>query len=434
VEKTNSLTAKKIAAFTAYSAFERVLIVLSGMISLVIIGKLGKFELAGGSIANTIINILQVPFLSLGTAAMVMISSDERKKRKISYDVTFVSIILSVILFFVVAFFSRPIVNLLFGGTEEKIKDITVCYMSVFKWAIPFMAIDLVLSGCMRGWKNAKTPLTFTVVGNIINIALCIIFVNYMNKGYIGGAYAQLISSAIICIIKIICVGKALSLENTKEKVSLLGMGSVVSKSMPFSVNLFFVRVGFLGMQVVTALLGTEMLTGYQVANNILSVLYAVTGGGEIATMTYVSACWAGNKREYAKKVSYAIAWVSVIILSAMGVLIALKTSFFAEIFNSDISSSESALRVIRIMCITIPFTSFFQCIQGVMNVGNHAKTVTLSTILCSWCMRLPLSYVLVKFCDMGFTGLFIGFMADYLTRTVLYGAISRKLLNRRSL
>ena len=79
MEKTNSLTAKKIAAFTAYSAFERVLIVLSGMISLVIIGKLGKFELAGGSIANTIINILQVPFLSLGTAAMVMISSDERK-------------------------------------------------------------------------------------------------------------------------------------------------------------------------------------------------------------------------------------------------------------------------------------------------------------------------------------------------------------------
>ena len=46
---------------------------------------------------------------------------------------------------------------------------------------------------------------------------------------------------------------------------------------------------------------------------------------------------------------------------------------------------------------------------------------------LCTWGIKIPLSYVLVKFTRLGFTGMFIGFFTDYAIRAVAFYIRARK-------
>ena len=101
------MKSEEIIKFTTYSIIERLLITLVNMISVIIIGRLGSAELSGISIANTIINILQAPFLAISTGAVISVSSNEEKKEKITFNIIFLTVFLSFLLMGAVAAFSK---------------------------------------------------------------------------------------------------------------------------------------------------------------------------------------------------------------------------------------------------------------------------------------------------------------------------------------
>lgn len=419
----------EVVKFTTYSIIERLLITLVNMVSIVIIGRLGSAELSGMSISNTIINILQAPFLAISTGAVISVSANEKNKEEITLNIILLTTIVSVILMCVVAGFSKQLIFLLFPETQMEIKDIATSNLSVFKWALPFMGIEMGLSGCLKGCRNAKMPMLITLVGDFISVILCMVFVSRFNMGYMAGVYSLVISSAIICVIRTLCLclpGSEIRL-NFNHKVNSKSIKKVVIVSAPFLVNLFFVRIGFLGMQSITSLLGTETLAGYQISNNVLNILYAITGGIETAAITFVSNRIAIGKRTVAKKLTSRFANIGTGLMIIFGVAVFVCAEPISKVFASEKMAIENGIYVIRIMSITIPFTSYFQCIQGSLNACGHSNIVAFFTIFCTWCLRMPIAYLLVKYADMGFYGLLVGFLVDYISRSVVYGYVAYK-------
>ena len=102
----------EVVKFTTYSIIERLLITLVNMVSIVIIGRLGSAELSGMSISNTIINILQAPFLAISTGAVISVSANEKNKEEITLNIKLLTTIVSVILMCVVAGFSKQLIFL----------------------------------------------------------------------------------------------------------------------------------------------------------------------------------------------------------------------------------------------------------------------------------------------------------------------------------
>lgn len=420
---------KELTKFTTFAILERLLITFIGFISTVIIGRLGAIELASVSIATNIINIMQSVFVALGLGFTVYIAIHKNQINKATFNALAISLIFSALLFIISVVFMPSIINLLFSSSNIEIRKCALKYLSVFKWALGFMAIDITISSCLKGSLNSKTPMIITFLSNTINVGFCILFILVLKLGYIGGAYAFLCSTAISAIIKIAVVILPLSQIRLTKFYALdrVCIKKFFKIGFPSIVGQLLIQCGFLGLQVVTALLGTVVLNGYQITANVLNIVYAITAGIEVSETSFVSRYVSNNDSASARKVAYGLTNLSCRFMIIMAVLIFVFSKQIAMIFSQNNYVIVTASKYIRLMCFTIPFTTYFQCIQGTLKTCEDIKFVATITAVCTWGVKILIAYVLVKFFNLGFYGLFIGFMLDYSLRALLFGIRAKK-------
>ena len=95
-----------------------------------------------------------------------------------------------------------------------------------------------------------------------------------------------------------------------------------------------------------------------------------------------------------------------------------------SELTSTEVTtalSEETPFSTGRLPFASIPLTTCFQSIQGAMKTCNDINFVTFMNIGATWLVRIPLAYVLVKYGNMGFYGLFLAFALDYVLRAVTF-------------
>lgn len=426
-EKTNFK--KSIVSFAVLSVAESFLVKVIGMINAIIIGRTGTAELSGVSIANTVIYVYQALAMSIGLGCTVIMSRNADDKNEIAFNGMIIGAIYSAAAFFICRVGSEAMISLLFGKKLETVKNIAVDYLSFFSYIVPFTAFDMILSGILRGVKNEKAPFAVTLVTNCLNVALCITFITFCDFGYMSGAYALMISTVVSAAVKLftVTIGKFGLKIFSEPKIKYGICKNVISVSLPSMIEQIFIQNGFLGMQAVTAMLGDVTLAGYQAVNNILNLMYSLTKGIETTEVSFVGAAAGARDYKAAKDGAYKLTYVSEAIMIALTVIVFAFAKFFCGIFVTDLNALEVSVGMMRLMCVTVPFTTLFQCIQGALKTCRDIKFVAVMNALCTWGIKIPLSYVLVKFTRLGFTGMFIGFFTDYAIRAVAFYIRARK-------
>ena len=411
------------------SVAESFLVKVIGMINAIVIGRTGTAELSGVSIANTVIYVYQALASSIGLGCTVIMTRYSDDKNKVAFNGLIIGAIYSLAAFFICRFCSKGMISLLFGKKLETVKNIAVDYLSFFSFIVPFTAFDMILSGILRGVKNEKTPFAVTLAANCLNVALCVIFITRCGCGYMSGAYALMISTVASVAVKtfIVAVGKFELKIFSEPKLEFSLCKRVISISLPSMIEQAFIQNGFLGMQAVTALLGDVTLAGYQAVNNILNLAYSLTKGVETTEVSFVGAAAGARDYKAAKAGAYTLTFVSEAIMVVLTVIVFVFAKFFCGIFITDVNALEVSVGMMRLMCVTVPFTTLFQCIQGALKTCKDIKFVAIMNALCTWGIKIPLSYVLVKFTSLGFTGMFIGFFTDYAIRAVAFYVRARK-------
>lgn len=419
----------ELTKFTIFAVIERLMITLVGFVSTIIIGRLGAIELASVSIATNIINIMQSIFIALGLGYTVYIAINSKQRNKATFNALAVSTIFAVALFLITIFFMPQIINLLFASSNPQIRTCAVKYLGVIKWVLIPLGIDITISSCLKGALNSKTPMIITFLSNILNICFCILFIIVLDLGYIGGAYAFVCSTLISALIKLMVILFPLSEIRIAKlyKIDLMCIRKFFKTGLPSIVGQLLIQCGFLGLQVVTALLGTMVLNGYQICANVLNIVYAITAGVEVSETSFVSRYVSLGDEVLAKKTAYGLTNLITRCMFVVAALIFIFSKNIASIFSQNNYVIVTASKYIRLMCFTIPFTTYFQCIQGTLKTCEDIKFVACVTAICTWGVKILMSYVFVKFFKLGFYGLFIGFMMDYVLRAVLFGIQARK-------
>lgn len=409
---------------------ENILLTSINIINSAIVGKIGSVELSGVSIATTILYIVQAIFFGLGLGSTVRIALSHKKDtNKITGISLELAILLAALLFIVFLFFVPSIVQLLFRNSSSSVREIAIHYLKLCKFAFPFLAIDSCITACLRGASQIKKPLAITIFADVINVILCLFFVFYLHLGYAGSAYAYMISTLLAAVMKLWYLmkpGHELFLDRL-YKLDINIIVRIMQISLPSMMEKFLIRTGFLGMQIVTALLGTSTLAGYQITNNVLNFLYAFTTGIEVTQITFVSRFAKEKNKHYAKVSTYGLLLFGEILMGILAILVFAGAKEVVFLFTNDSATMESAVWILRLMCFTIPFTTCFQSIQGAMKTCNDINFVTFMNIGATWLVRIPLAYVLVKYGNMGFYGLFLAFALDYVLRAVTFLYYAKK-------
>ncbi|MDO5480002.1 MAG: MATE family efflux transporter, partial [Clostridia bacterium] len=219
---------------------------------------------------------------------------------------------------------------------------------------------------------------------------------------------------------------------------------------MASTLQAFFINFAFLGLQAVTSLISAVAMAGYQIANNILKLTYCITHGIEAAQITLVGNALSESNKEKARLYSYKLLNTSETVCFIWAVIMFIFARFFASLFvgSSDTATLDAATNLLRILCFTVPFTTYYQSSQGTLKVGGETAALVLSSILGPWAIRIPLAYILITSIESGtlwgalegffsevpficpiseailtngITGLITGLFADYIMRTIVH-------------
>ena len=156
-----------------------------------LIGQLGKAELAGMSIAATLVTTVVglMNFLAYSVTPAVARAFGEKNLRRawqIGVDGVWVAFGLGMLLMIAGYAFADPLLRGL-GATDETI-SYALDYLHHSLWGIPPMMIILAQVGTLRGLQDTVTPLKVATVGTLVNIALNWLLIYPVGWGVAGSA------------------------------------------------------------------------------------------------------------------------------------------------------------------------------------------------------------------------------------------------------
>lgn len=427
---------RQLIRFTVPVVAERLLMILAGTAGTAFLGHLGAAQLSASSLAISVINITQSMFIGIGFGATVAVASaadDDKKQNDFLNNALYIGLFAALVVLAALMLFAEPIIFGLFRKAEPAVRQMTAQYLRIIAWSVPFLSADVIISSGMRGAGDSKTPFFIMLLTNLSNILLLVLFLSVLHFDFRGAAYAYFIATVFGGLVKfaILVSHRYRIYLNLFQLPNWKGIKRIASVGLPSMTEKALIQTAFLGMQMVTTLLGTKTLAGYQAANSVLQYIYAITYGIETALVSFVSMYKNKDKALTVYYVKASLKTAQAVTCAFAGSLLILAP-FVLKAFFHDADVLQESTVILRLMCLTVPITTCFQVCQGILKTGSEIKYVVAMTLACPYLVRIPVSLFLIMRFDIGFYGMYAGFFADYLLRAGVYyyRYLKRKWLN----
>ncbi len=404
-----------------------------GFVDLVFVGQLGADAIAGVGLGNQMMTLLQVAFmgLSVGNQALVaraIGSGNKEDAQKVAKQSLILVALVSVGVAVVGALFSDAVIQVL--GATPDVTAIGSSFLRVVSVFSIVMSVMLVGGGTLRGAGDTRSPMLITALINVINIVLdyVLIFGNWglPPLGAVGSAVATTAARAVGAVLMLYVLFK----RGSVLKLPLAGgwgfnstaIRRILNIGWPASLEQVVFQLGFLGFSAIAILLGTDDLAAQQIAFNVanISILPAFAFG--VAGLTLVGQNLGANDPQRAEASAMQALKSGMVWMCLMGVGFYLGRHWFVGLYTQD-----PAVMRLGEMCLTfIALAQPLQCMSIVLANALRGAGDTRSTLVYTfigiWIMRVGGGYLMGIVLGLGLFGVWLGWMADFITRAVLVG------------
>lgn len=159
-------------------------------------------------------------------------------------------------------------------------------YLDIYTWGLPFVFFYNISTGIFSALGDSKTPFFFLAASSVSNIAMDILFVNVLNMGVAGIAWATFICQGTSCILAIIVVFLRLYKMKINGKAPLFNRGilrQIISIAIPSTLQQSFISIGNIVIQRIVNGFGAPVMAGYSAAvkiNNLVITSFTTIGNG----------------------------------------------------------------------------------------------------------------------------------------------------------
>lgn len=244
----------------------------------IIVGRLvGEDALAAVGASYALTNVFICVAIGGGVGAAVIIGryfgAREYYKLKLAVRTALLSFLLiGVVLGIVGYIFSRDF--LVFLDTPANILDMSVKYLDIYFFGLPFLFMFNVLSAMFNALGHSRTPLYLLICSSILNVILGIYFVSELSFGIAGVAWATLIAQGLAALSAFILFKWELGSYKTKVSsffnaqefkiMSAIALPSILQQST--------IAIGMMLVQSVVNSFGSEVLAGFSAAMRLESL------------------------------------------------------------------------------------------------------------------------------------------------------------------
>lgn len=353
-----------------------------------IVGHLGTAELAGLSLAGTI--LLTVVglciFLAYATTAHVgrLIGAGRaREAMQSGVDGLWLATVIGLgITGFLIA--GAPwLVGLFDLGADAA--DAAVTYL---RWSAPGlvgMLVVLAATGVLRGMQDTKTPLYVAATGASANAVLNVALVHGFGWGIAGSGFGSTICQLAMGGF----LGWRVVRYARQHEVSLrpqrVGISGTLTAGIPLFVRSLSLRIAILLTVVAATRLGDVPLAGHQIVNSMWGLTAFILDALAIAAQAMVAtALGAGDLQTVRAVLRRCLKW-GVLAGAVLGAILALSAPLLTPLFTSDDAVRQAAGYALVAIGILMPMAGWVFVLDGVLigaGDGRYLAAVGMLTVV----------------------------------------------------
>lgn len=344
-------------------------------------------------------------------------------------------VIMAVLLSALLVMFADPIIRIC--GSEEMTHDSAVLYFRIIMGGMIFNCIQMGINSAQRGAGNTRITMRTNLVSNTVNIIFNYLLIQghfgFPALGIKGAALATVLGTVVSSIMSIISVWKPDTFVSIpyiwKERIKPAwdALKSIVKVGYSVFAEQLLMRIGFMLTAIMAADQGTSAMAAHQVGMNIMGLSFSFGDGLQATAVALIGYSLGAKQPQRAKdygRTCRMIGGVISVILSAVYFLGArtLMGMFFQE--EEIVAIGVSIMHVIIfIVILQIAQVIYMGCLRG---AGDTLYTAAASTISVT-VMRTLGSWFFGYVLGMGITGIWMGVVADQLSRFLFAGIRFRR-------
>ena len=390
---------KKLVAFMMPVLGALILQAAYGAVDLLVVGRFGSTSgLSAVSTGSQVLNLVTFVVVQFAMGITVLIARylGEKKQEQIGAVIggaVVVFAMISVVLFFLMVCFARPISILMQAPTEAV--DLTAAYVRICGGGIFFIVAYNLLAAIFRGLGDSQSPLLFVLVACIVNVIGDLILVAGFHLDAAGAAIATVLAQALSVVFAVLLlIRKKLSFVIARKDFRLnLQCRKFLKIGLPLALQEFLTQLSFLALCAFVNRLGLEASSGYGVACKIVNFAMLVPSALMQSMASFVSQNVGAGQYKRAKKSMFTGIGVGMAVGCLVFVLVMFKGDLLAGFFSTDAGVIQKGYDYLKGFALETILTAVLFSMIGYFNGTNRTIWVMTQGLIQTLLVRLPLAY-----------------------------------------
>ncbi|MFC4554766.1 MATE family efflux transporter [Georgenia faecalis] len=340
------------------------------LIDSVMVGRLGTAELAGLSLASTLlVSVVGLfVFLAYATTAATarrMGAGDQRGAVAAGVDGMWLALGLGLLSAAALVLAAPWVVGAL--GATGDVASHAVAYLRASAPGLPGMFLVLAATGTLRGLLDTRTPFVVAAGGAALNVGLNAAFIYGLGLGVAGSGLGTAVTQTLMGLVLVaVVVHRARGLELTWRPTGA-GLWASARAGTPLLVRTLSLRLAILLTITVATSLGAVELAAHQVVNALWGFTAFALDALAIAAQALVGhGLGSGDARTVRAVTRRTLQWGTAA-GAAMGIVIAAAGWWITPLFSADPAVRRAATLALVVMGVCLPVAGWVFVLDGVL-------------------------------------------------------------------
>lgn len=330
------------------------------------------------------------------------------------------------------ALLSGPILRALFGDMEPGVLAAADTFFVYSCLSMPFLALFTALSGIVRSTGNVKPPMVYSVLSNVVYVAVAAGCIQGLKLGVAGAGIAMAVSRLIPALLmaRMFLRGHGgVFLSRLTFRLHAAVLSPVLRIAVPSGVDSLIFNGGKLAVNVFLAGMGTPTLAANAIANSMAGVLNLPGTTLQTLSVTMAGQAYGKGDSAEARKQVRNLTLGGMATLGVMALLMLIALNPIIHWFGPSQETFEQTRGVMLLLLIATPliWPSSFVTPQGLRACSDVVFTMWIS-IISMILIRVAGSWLLGVFFNMRLFGVWLSMVLDWIFRGAFFLPRIRKI------
>ena len=347
------------------------------LIDSVMVGYLGTAQLAGLSLASTVLLTVVglFVFLAYSTTAITAKALGAGKQKEgveAGIQAIWLAVGLGVILAVGLSVGAEQIVRAL--GADPQVAAQATLYLRGSAFGVAGMLVVLAATGTLRGLLDMRTPLMVVSAGAVVNVTLNFLLIFGLSLGILGAGIALAITqtgmaAALVLTILIKSRDLQVSLRPAKS-----GLWEAFMAGSPLLIRTVSLRLALLATVAVATSAGTVALAAHQVVNSVLTLGAIIMDALPIDAQSLVGVSIGSRQTGALRTLTRTLTLWGVAAAAVIGAIVVIGAPWIPLAFGTDTEMHEVATTALRVAGTLMPIAGAVFILDGVLIGASEGK------------------------------------------------------------